>query len=192
MGKNMIDYELDPDGDPVVHAEQSAIRGLGDPTKIAIRFDPTFERMIGRAVHGNTPFDVPYISEIAPNLWQGGCKSGLILPSNIKHLVSLYPWERYTMLDVIDSEMYVKMYDSNEGVNAEQVWQIAQHVSWARSQGPTLVHCQAGLNRSSLVAAASLIIDGYEPDAAISLIRMTRSPACLCNPTFEAWLQEAA
>jgi hypothetical protein len=35
-------------------------------------FDPTVQRMRGVALHGGMPFDVPIISEIGPNLWQGG------------------------------------------------------------------------------------------------------------------------
>ena len=42
-----------------------------DPTAIEIDFDPTVQRMKGVTVHGGMPFDVPIISEIGPNLWQG-------------------------------------------------------------------------------------------------------------------------
>ena len=62
-----------------------------DPTKIDIASDPTVQRMTGITVHGSIPFDVPFISEIAPDLWQGGCQNGLVLPPFIKHLVSLLP-----------------------------------------------------------------------------------------------------
>ena len=48
-----------------------------DPTAIEIDFDPTVQRMKGVTVHGGMPFDVPIISEIGPNLWQGGCRDGL-------------------------------------------------------------------------------------------------------------------
>jgi hypothetical protein len=43
-----------------------------DPTAIETDFDPTVQRMRGVALHGGMPFDVPIISEIGPNLWQGG------------------------------------------------------------------------------------------------------------------------
>ena len=66
-----------------------------DPTAIEIDFDPTVQRMKGVTVHGGMPFDVPIISEIGPNLWQGGCQDGLILPCFVRHLVSLYLWEHY-------------------------------------------------------------------------------------------------
>jgi len=63
-------------------------------------------------------------------------------------------------------------------------------VNACREDGPTLVHCQAGLNRSSLVAARALVLGGMTADDAIALIREKRSPACLCNPAFERWLRQ--
>lgn len=159
-----------------------------DPTAINIQFDPTVQRMVGIARHGNTPFDVPYISQIAHNLWQGGCTNGLILPKHINHLVSLYPWESYTVQHELDSSLVVRMYDSEEQA-FEQVSAIAAWVNVSRESGPVLVHCQAGLNRSSLVVAKALMLGGKTADEAISLIRTSRSPACLCNPAFEKWLR---
>ena len=76
---------------------------MSDPTALEIDFDPTVQRMRGITVHGHMPFDVPLISEIDHNLWQGGCEQGLILPRFIKHLVSLYPWERFTVRHELDS-----------------------------------------------------------------------------------------
>lgn len=160
-----------------------------DPTRIDIEFDPTEQRMRGVAFHGRTPFDVPYISEIVPGLWQGGCRNGLKLPEHIKHLVSLYPWERYEHEHDLDSGINVRMYDSTDQ-GFEQVDALAAWVNVCRANAPTLVHCQAGLNRSSLVAARALVLDGMTPDDAIALLREKRSPACLCNPAFEEWLRQ--
>mgnify|MGYP001561544085 FL=1 len=55
-------------------------------------------------------------------------------------------------------------------------------------RGPTLVHCQAGLNRSGLVAANALRLRGMPASEAIALLRRQRSPAVLCNSAFEEWL----
>ena len=159
-----------------------------DPTKIDIEFDPTIQRMVGTARHGMTPFDVPFISEIAPNLWQGGCQNGLVLPDFIEHVVSLYPWEAYTLQKMPKTYLEVQMYDSLEQ-SYEQVEELAQWVNRRREEGPVLVHCQAGLNRSSLIAARSLMLGGMSADDAISTLRSKRSPACLCNPAFEEYLR---
>lgn len=162
-----------------------------DPTAFSIDFDPTVQRMRGRAVHGDKYFDVPFISEIVPGFYQGGCQNGLVLPTNIKHLVSLYKWEAYTVQHELLSTRTVTMYDSLEGPAREEILEIASHVNESRQTGDTLVHCQAGLNRSGLVAATALILEGYPADTAISLLRANRSDAVLCNPVFEQWLHEA-
>jgi protein-tyrosine phosphatase len=159
-----------------------------DPTKIAISFDPTVKRMVGIARHGYTPFNVPFISEITKNLWQGGCEDGLQLPEHIKHVVSLYPWECYSVHHELLSKLEVKMFDSLEQ-EFTQIDAIAQWVEHCMSSGPVLVHCQAGLNRSSLVAAKVLMLHyDWTGKQAIETLREKRSPACLCNPAFETYL----
>ena len=162
-----------------------------DPTRIEIETDPTQHRMVGTAFHGNTPFDVPFISHITGNLWQGGCAVGMILPEEIQHVISLYPWEQYTVEHEIRSVLSVALYDSEDQA-FDQVDAIARWVVSCMNDAPTLVHCQAGLNRSSLIAARALTIGGYaNAERAISLIREKRSPACLCNKAFERWLMAA-
>lgn len=163
---------------------------VNDPTAIDIDFNPLTQRMRGVARHGNVPFDVPFISHIKDNLYQGGCETGLILPRNIKHLISLYPWERYIVAHDLDSELYFRMYDDvNQGF--KQVYELALYVLERAQTGPVLLHCQAGLNRSALVAATALhLYDGRGGEAAIDLLRTQRSPAVLCNPAFEKWVLE--
>lgn len=156
-----------------------------DPTAIEIDTDPSHARMTGIAAHGNTPFDVPYISLIADNLWQGGCTTGLVLPPYIEHVVSLYPWERYAFNHELGSELYVKMYDSSSQ-GYEQLDAIANWINLCRQSGPVLVHCQAGLNRSSLLAARALrLSEGWSGDSIVAHLRDFRSPAVLCNRAFE-------
>lgn len=158
-----------------------------DPTKIKMSVNPMVQRMTGVTMHGNIYFDVPYITEIAPNLWQGGCKSGLVLPTHINFLVSLYPWERYTITHEMRGELYVKMYDDPNQAT-DEIEDIAKMVNVWRKRGAVLVHCQAGLNRSSLVVAKALMLEGMTAQQAINTIRDKRSPACLCNGGFEQWL----
>jgi protein-tyrosine phosphatase len=159
-----------------------------DPTKININFDPTVQRMSGTATHGNTPFDVPFISEIAPNLWQGGCQNGLVLPRTFKHLISLYPWEEYKIYHEIETLVQCRMYDGFDQA-LEIVDDLARLVNTCMKTGPVLVHCQAGLNRSSLIVARVLMLNGLTAKGAIQRIRLKRSPACLCNKSFEKWLR---
>jgi protein-tyrosine phosphatase len=163
-----------------------------DPTAIELTTDPERQRMSGVAYHGNTPFDVPFISRITDDLWQGGCEDGLVLPREVKHVVSLYPWEEYTRLHVVDSWLQVRMYDSDDdsGADEETLVRLAKWINECRKTGVTLVHCQAGLNRSSLLTGLALVLDGMTATDAIELLRKTRSPAVLCNRAFEQWLLE--
>ena len=88
----------------------------------------------------------------------------------------------------LDSVLLVRMYDS-EDQTFEQIEELARWVNLCRTTGPMLVHCQAGLNRSSLVAARALMLDGMSADDAIRIVREKRSPACLCNKAFEDYLR---
>jgi protein-tyrosine phosphatase len=162
-----------------------------DTTRISMEADPHTRILSGVTFHGLIPFSVPFISEIAPNLWQGGCTDGLILPRSFRHIVSLYPWESYKIKHELISSVSVRMLDGLDE-DMGQVMALAGWVNACRKSGPVICHCQAGLNRSSLVVASALMLEGMTAGAAIALIREKRSPACLCNPAFEEWLWSQA
>lgn len=161
--------------------------GSGDPTAIPIEVDPRHQRMVGTARHGNTPFDVPYMSHVEGNLYQGGCATGLVLPPNIDHVISLYPWEQYQMTRQLKSVTFHWLYDDDKTPPAI-VTAIAKWVRLCMEDAPTLLHCQAGLNRSGLVAALVLMLGGRSAAESIAHLRESRSPAVLCNKGFESWL----
>lgn len=161
---------------------------LEDPTAFDIDYDPRKEIMSGVTTHGHIHFSVPFISEVHYNLWNGGCEEGLVLPKSIKHLISLYQWEKYTVNHDLDSSLTVKMYDSLDGPADEQIIALARWVNVCREMGPVLVHCQAGLNRSGMVVATAMMLAGLTAEEAIGRLRDKRSKACLCNPVFEKWL----
>lgn len=56
-------------------------------------------------------FSVPIISHVDGNLWQGGCIGGVALPDDFRHVVSLYPWEKYTLPDDC-KRVEIRMFDS--------------------------------------------------------------------------------
>src|SRR5256885_12877051 len=87
---------------------------LTDPTRIALEVDPFTQRMKGVTRIGGISFDVPYISHIEGNLYQGGCAAGLYLPKYIEHVVSLYPWEQYTVTHEPKSMSFHWLYDADE------------------------------------------------------------------------------
>lgn len=160
-----------------------------DPITIDMDTDPRSCRFRGRTRHGNRDFDVPYISQVTATLWMGGVDCGLELPDFIEHLVSLYQQEHYDSTDRLHSHLRVAMRDAlTESLT--QVDAIAGWINVSRAAGPTLVHCQAGLNRSAVVTARALMLGPEQMTArqAIDLLRTARSPAVLCNEAFEKWL----
>lgn len=146
-------------------------------------------RIQGRAHQDreNRYFDVPLVSHVEGNLYHGGCVGGVRLPDEFTYVCSLYPWEKYAIGDGTHREEY-QLYDS-ETQGFEMVDAIAKRVAGWLREGPTLVHCQAGLNRSSLIAARALMHTGKTADEAIELLRK-RSAVVLCNSAFETWLRE--
>lgn len=131
-------------------------------------------------------FKVPLISEVLPGLWQGGCRDGVKLPDDFDLVISLYPWERYQIGDHI-LRVEQKAYDSDGEVPDLTVLAHLAYFAWKASRR-VLIHCQAGLNRSGLLAAQVLMLDGYSPANAIALLREKRCDLVLCNETFERWL----
>lgn len=134
-------------------------------------------------------FDAPLISQVTEYLWQGGCMGGCKLDDDFDLVVSLYPWEQY-VLGPNTERIEITAYDSPAGMNADDLDRASDVVVDAMSSGrKVLVHCQAGLNRSALVAGRALMKAGYSSDEAINLLRKSRSPLVLCNETFERQLR---
>ena len=166
----------------------------GDPTALRISRFP--ERMTGTTVHGGMTFDMPWRSEIVPGLWQGGVADGMILPARFAHVVSLYRWESYREHERLRSRLTLTMLDSSSlsDFDGPAVYRAAEWVNECRrdlrASEAVLVHCQAGLNRSGVVTALALMLNGdvETADEAIALVRERRGDAVLCNPLFAEWL----
>lgn len=126
-------------------------------------------------------------SHIEGNLVMGGNPVGEA-PEWAKFIVCLYPWEQYKRLE---GQVYVeaRLYDGANVPDVRHLAVMAQMVNAFCEIGPTLVHCQAGWNRSGLVTALALMMRGRTADEAIALLRARRSPDVLCNSHFEGWLR---
>lgn len=149
-----------------------------------------------RADLGGVPFSMPLHSEIEPGLWQGGDPGTwgpTVLPAGVTRVLNLYGSTYQVPADV---DWYTHpLFDSgDQELDAATLETLASLVNDARDDGHTvLVHCQAGLNRSGLVSALSLMRrHGISADEVITRLRETRSPAVLCNAHFERWLREDA
>lgn len=149
------------------------------------RITGTVTHAIGTGIDPN--LDVPLISHVEGGLWQGGCRQGVRLPDEFDFVLSLYPWEEYELGPNTD-RLEVRLYDALDQ-ELHQVDDLALQVNRLLEDGENvLVHCQAGLNRSGLVAARVLTLRGYTGVEAISLLRAQRSPLVLCNKTFENYI----
>lgn len=148
--------------------------------------DPEAYPWAGIAVHGNTPFSCVLISHIVGNLWVGGCIDGLKLADDFRFVVSLYPWEQYR-LGPDTERLEVRLYDDAIDSIGE-IHDIAQTAFECVAAGKTLIHCQAGLNRSGLISTLVLIKQGYTVEDALALLREKRTPAVVCNPYYQEFL----
>ncbi len=72
-------------------------------------------------------------------------------------ILNLYPWGSYNVPDGVTYQE-VEMYDGHGEPDKQQIDSLANSVALCVKMGQrVLVHCQAGLNRSSLVIARALM-----------------------------------
>lgn len=135
----------------------------------------------------------PLVSRVTDDLWIGGVDDGEPLPADFAHVVAVCPQDqgRYALGPDTDLSEY-GLLDTDELPDENLILSIADRVNDLRRDGSTLVHCELGLNRSGLVAATALVLDGMDPAEAIDLLRQRRSHLVLSNSTFERWVREVA
>lgn len=169
------------------------------PIEVSADFSQDVHRIEGMTAIGEMQFSAPLFTQLSVNLWIGGTPTTVwppVFPPGVQAIVNLYKWGQYDVPSTVGPDDYteVTMYDSAEQpVDREQVYGLA---AWAykriMSGKVTLIHCQAGLNRSSLITVLVMTLMGYSVDDAITELRTKRSDACLINPAFETWLRENA
>ena len=141
----------------------------------------------------------PLYSEVAPNLFMGGTDDNATIdhPQELQYfeggntfdcVVTLYAWAAPANWGV--EERRFGFPDSN--IIEEYIPTILELAQWAHSKwaaGKKVnIRCQAGLNRSGLVTALTLMISGLSADEAIDTLREKRSSYALCNGEYEHWL----
>ena len=141
----------------------------------------------------------PLYSEVAPNLFMGGTDDLATIdqPQELQYfeggntfdcVVTLYAWAAPANWGV--EERRFGFPDAN--IIEEYIPTILELAQWAHSKwaaGKKVnIRCQAGLNRSGLVTALTLMISGMSADEAINTLRAKRSSYALCNGEYEHWL----
>lgn len=116
--------------------------------------------------------------EVAPGLWQSGHPS----PGENWDAVFDLSGEEDPLDDV---EFYVHwLIEDGPAPDRDTLVALADLVRSMRASGKrVLVHCAAGMNRSGLLSAASLIREGWSADDAMEAVRTARHGA-LNNPEF--------
>lgn len=146
-----------------------------------------------QGVNGGNLIEVAAISEIGENLWMGGAVPGAPLPDSFMAMISCHPWTPYLVVHPIRAYMALPLTDSDADLEPGSIALVeaaAALLNVCRAQGPVLVHCTAGLNRSALVVGLALVRAGMHPDQAIEELRARRSPHVFNNLPFELWLRQ--
>ena len=141
----------------------------------------------------------PLYSEVAPNLFMGGTDDLATIdqPQKLRNftgsnefdcVVTLYAWAAPANWGVEERRFGFPDAD----IIDEYLPTIIELAQWAHSKwsaGKKVnIRCQAGLNRSGLVTALTLMISGMSADEAIDTLREKRSTDALCNGEYEHWL----
>lgn len=148
--------------------------------------------------------------EILPGLFQGGTEDDEVLgyPAPAHHYERMHSGSTPTYQFDVVITLYADAQPAPWGVHEirygfpdgplrdhdlQKAVRIAKeaHSQW-RSGARVLIRCQAGVNRSGLVSALVLMIDGRSAPDAIALLRSRRSPFVLSNSHFEKWLRTQA
>jgi len=142
-------------------------------------------RISGMTHHG-LRFDCTLFTQVQGNLWIGGRPHRY--PAFFKNVLCLYPWEPSSR-EPGTTVREVPLYDSiADAINGDMIEELTDWVIDRLGEGPVLVHCQCGLNRSGLVVTNVLIRLGMKPQDAIDKLQSERDPTVLCNERFVAWL----
>jgi hypothetical protein len=145
----------------------------------------------------------PLYSEVAPNLFMGGTDDNATIDQaqQLRHfngrnefdcVVTLYAWAAPANWGVEERRFGFPDAD----IIQEYIPTILELAQWAHSKWASgkkvNIRCQAGLNRSGLVTALTLMISGLSADEAINTLRTKRSSYALCNSDYERWLLSEA
>ena len=134
-------------------------------------------------------------SEILPNLYMGGTDDADIVQFG-RRLPQLDEREEfdavvtcYSYAQPMSWYVHENRYGFADGpMDAETFVKVQELATWLHSEWKAgrkcLSRCQAGLNRSGLVIALVLMMDGFSADNALTLIREKRDRNALFNLDF--------
>jgi protein-tyrosine phosphatase len=141
-------------------------------------------------------------SEVAPGLYVGGhdyqppterYPAPAVVADEFDVVISLYRRDGHGPAEGV---LHIERLVLDAGLSAEHLRDMHVLADWAaesiRAGLKVLCRCQAGLNRSSLVAALAMVRLGHGPGEAIEQIRVRRSPNALFNHHFVRYIHDSA
>ena len=165
--------------EPIERRESAASPPFGYKKREAAPFDP-----------GGYPLD-PY-AEVVSGLFQASCTLSLdeLYGHGFEAVFDLGGWNRGGCGDGCTCPYAFYLIDDVPWIpNPGAIDALAARVVAALGDGKrVVVNCSAGLNRSGLLVARSLIVLGNTPERAIELVRRARGPHALSNVGFTRYL----
>lgn len=146
---------------------------------------------------------LPLMTQILPGLWQGGTADDDWLDNAVPlrtldddrpfdAVLTLFAWARPCGWNVAE----LRYGFADAGLETGDVADLVDAASWAHRRWSAgqrvLIRCQAGLNRSGLLTAMVMMLDGWDAAGAVGHIRARRGPQALFNTRFVDWLIDEA
>lgn len=133
-------------------------------------------------IHYDDILEIPNAyDQVAPNLYFGGILSDYSLFDTViccTPEVSLHNGREGLVT------VYVPFNDNRELPSMEFLDSVVDLVIQGTNRGSTYVHCTAGINRSAIIIALTLIRQGGLPSEVVDRLRNIRSCSVLSNQTF--------
>jgi hypothetical protein len=164
---------------------------------------PSKQNLFTPRWHSDDQYPSEPFAQILPGLYMGGTADDetVNFPQKLQDLddpkifdavVTLYSWAQPMGWGV--EEMRYGFADASvEHFDTERLLRISKWAFERWNAGEqVLIRCQAGLNRSGLVTALTMMHSGYDAAEAITQIRDQRSEMALFNNHYVTWLLEVA
>lgn len=147
----------------------------------------TPERALENGYRRVVPRDA--VSNIVPGLWMSGSRAALE-SGRFDRVLTLCRERDERVAVPAGSEALAWRIPDAQIEDPEQIRSWARRIAgWIADGETVLVRCAAGLNRSGLVVARTLVEQGYQPAEAVGLVRERRRTDALNNPWFLEWLR---
>jgi hypothetical protein len=157
------------------------------------------ENLFAPRWHSDDQYPTEPYAEILPGLYMGGTADDQTVdypqalpdlsdPKIFDAVVTLYSWAQPMGWGV--EEMRYGFADASvEHFDTERLLRVSKWAFERWDNGEqVLIRCQAGLNRSGLVTALTMMHARFEPTDAIRQIRTQRSEMALFNNHYVTWL----